>query len=216
LSVSSLNSFSQGKGMPSSSLGAPMDIEAGEILIGEADKDGDCALIYTGTGEISDRVMNLAGKKATMTFNQSGSGLLKLTSDLLISGYGADKTLALSGDTAGSGELAGNLANPYDRAGKATTAVTKSGKGTWVLSGTNTYSGATTVKQGTLSIASAKSLGEKTDVYVSEGAMLELGFKGEMKIGKLYLDGKPQPAGTYSAMAAPKFIKGPGILSVHP
>ena len=72
------------------------------------------------------------------------------------------------------------------------------------------------MKQGTLSIASAKSLGEKTDVYLSEGATLELGFKGEMRVNKLYLDGKPQPDGTYSAATAPKFIKGTGILAVRP
>jgi len=212
LSVTSLNSFTKGKGKPNSSLGSPTDIESGEIVIGEEGKDGECALIYTGSGEISDRVMNLAGKKSTVTFDQSGSGLLKLTSDLLISGYGADKTIALTGDTAGSGELAGNLANPYDRAGKASTAVIKSGVGTWVLSGTNTYTGPTTVKQGTLSIASAKSLGEKTDVYISAGALLSLNFKGEMRIGKLYIDGKLQPVFTYSAASNPAYFKGQGIL----
>ena len=215
LSVSSFNSFTKGHGKTSSSLGAPTDIESGEIVIGEEGKDSDCALIYTGTGESTDRVMNLAGKRATVTFNQSGSGLLKLTSDLLISGYGADKTIALTGDTAGSGEIAGAIANPYDRADKAITSVVKSGAGIWVLSGTHTYTGPTTVKQGTLSIASAKSLGDKTDVYISEGAMLELGFKGEMHVSKLYLDGKLQPVGTYNAGTSPKFIKGAGILSVR-
>jgi len=212
LSVTSLNSFTKGKGKPNSSLGSPTDIEAGEIVIGEEGKDGECALIYTGTGEISDRVMNLAGKKSTVTFDQSGSGQLKLTSDILLSGYGADKTIALTGDTAGSGELAGNLANPYDRADKATTAVTKSGTGTWTLSGANTYTGPTTVKQGTLSIASAKSLGDKTDVYISAGALLSLNFKGEMRIGKLYIDGKLQPVFTYSATSNPAYFKGQGIL----
>jgi autotransporter-associated beta strand protein len=216
LSVTSFNSFTKGSGKTSSSLGAPTDIESGEIVIGEEGKESDCSLIYTGPGETTDRVINLTGKNATLTFVQSGKGLLKFTSDLLISGYGADKTIALTGEASGSGELAGNLANPHDRASKATTAVTKSGTGTWVLSGANTFSGATTVKQGTLSIASAKSLGEKTDVYLSEGATLELGFKGEMRVNKLYLDGKPQPDGTYSAATAPKFIKGTGILAVRP
>ena len=50
LSVSSLNSFTKGMRKASSSLGVPTDIEAGEIVIGEEGKDGDCALIYTGTG----------------------------------------------------------------------------------------------------------------------------------------------------------------------
>ena len=214
LSISSFNSITQGKGAASSSLGSPLDIEAGEIVIGEDGKDGDGTLIYTGPGETTDRVMNLAGKKSTVTFDQSGTALLKLTSTFVISGYGADKTIMLKGDTAGTGEIAGNLFNPHDRAGKAITAVTKSGSGTWVLSGANTYSGKTTVQQGTLSIASAKSLGAKTDVYISEGAMLELSFKGEMKIGKLYLDGKEQPAGSCSAENAPKYLKGKGVLKI--
>ena len=216
LSIASFNSITKGKHTASSSLGAPLDIEAGEIVIGEESKEGDGTLIYTGPGETTDRVMNLAGKKSTLTLDQSGSGLLKLTSTFVLSGYGADKTIVLKGDTAGTGEIAGNLFNPYDRDDKATTAVTKSGTGTWTLSGANTYSGKTTVKQGTLSIASAKSLGDKTDVHVSEGAMLELGFKGETRVSKLYLDGKPQPAGTYSATTEPKFIKGTGILAVRP
>jgi len=199
LSVSSLNSIVRGK--PASSLGSPADIEAGEIMIGDEKKEEDCSLIYTGSGETSDRVMNLAG-----------TGLLKLTSTFVISGFGADKTIILKGDTAGIGEIAGNIANPYDRAGKATTALTKSGTGTWTLSGTNSYSGKTSVKQGTLAIASLHSLGDKTDVDVSEGAVLELNFKGEVRISKLSFAGKLQPAGTYSAANASQVIKGKGVL----
>jgi autotransporter-associated beta strand protein len=212
LKVSSLNCFGEGKRAASSSLGVPTDIEAGEIVIGEEGKDSECALIYTGTGETSDRVVNLAGKQSTVTFEQSGTGRLKLASSLLISGYGANKTLVLKGDTAGTGELAGNIVDPHDRAGKATTAVTKAGAGEWVLSGTNTYTGPTTVKQGTLSIASAYSLGDKTDVHISEGATLKLNFSGEMRIGKLYLDGKLQPTAAYDGENTARFIKGKGVL----
>jgi len=212
LSVASLNSFTQGKGTASSSLGAPADIEAGEIVIGEEGKDSECALIYTGQGETSDRVMNLAGKTSTLILDHAGKGLLKLTSDLLISGYGANKTITLKGDTQGIGEFAGAIANPHDRAGKAVTSITKSGTGTWILSGVNSYTGLTTVAKGTLVLATAKSLGEKTDVSISEGAILDLDYKGEMRINKLVLDGKIQTAGVYSAKTTPRFIKGKGIL----
>lgn len=210
LSVSSLNNVVNGK--PGSSLGTPMDIEAGEIVMGEEGKDAECALIYTGTGETSDRVMNLAGKNSTVAFDQSGTGLLKLASTLVISGYGANKTVVLRGDTDGMGEIAGNIGDPHDRAGKATTAVTKSGTGAWTLSGTNTYSGLTTVKQGTLSIASVHSLGDKTDVAVAEGAILNLNFKGEIRVGKLCLAGELQPVGSYSSANSLKFIRGKGVL----
>lgn len=213
LSVSSLNSFTKGKGRPGSSLGAPQDIEAGEIVIGEEGKDGDCALVYTGSGETSDRVINLAGKNATVTFDQSGTGLLKLTSALLISGYGADKTVVLKGDTAGTGEIAGAIIDPHDRAGKAATAVVKSGSGTWILSGANTHSGPTRVTQGTLSLSSAQSLGGSTEIGIRTGAILELNFVGEARVGKLFFDGKPQPAGRYDARSSPKFIQGTGVLT---
>ena len=208
LSVASLNNF--GKGKASSSLGAPQDIEAGEIVMGNG--DGECALIYTGTGETSDRVLNLAGKKSTVTFDQSGTGLLKLTGGFVISGYGASKILALKGDTTGMGEIAGMIANPHDRAGQATTSLVKSGKGTWTLSGANSYTGQTKVIEGTLSLANVRSLGDKTDVYISDGATLELNFKGEMHISKLYLDGQLQPSGKYDAKNAPKSIHGKGML----
>ncbi len=214
LSVASLNSFTKGK--PSSSLGAPMDIESGEIVIGEESKDGECALIYTGTGETSDRVMNLAGKKSSVTFDQSGNGLLKLTSSFVISGYGANKTIILTGDTKGTGELAGAITNPHDRAGKAVTAVTKSGNGTWTLSGINSYTGPTTVNQGTLVIAQPSSLPSNTEVSIAKGATLELDFKGEIVVRKLMLDGKPQPPGAYGATNASGFIKGTGVLRVQP
>jgi len=216
LSVSSFNSFSKGKGKAGSSLGAPKDIEAGEIVIGKDKGDGECALIYTGTGETSDRVMNLAGKNSTVTFDQSGTGLLKLTSTFVLSGYGAGKTVALKGDTAGTGEIAGALVNPYDRAGKATTAVTKSGSGTWTLSGINNYTGPTLVTKGTLSLANERSLGPNTDVTIGAGATLELNFKGQVRVGKLTLDGKQQPAGAYSATNSPAFIKGTGVIIARP
>jgi autotransporter-associated beta strand protein len=211
LKVSSLNSYAKGK--TSSSLGAPTNIETGEIVIGSG--DGECGLIYTGSGETTDRVMNLAGKKSTVTFDQSGKGLLKLTSSFVLSGHSANKIIALKGDTAGSGELAGNLVNPHDRAHKATTAVTKSGSGTWTLSGSNSYTGPTTVTAGTLALTNARSLGEKTEVAISNGAAVALDFKGEMRIGKLIIDGKPQPAGTYTAANTPNIIKGTGVLKTQ-
>ncbi len=216
LIVASLNSYAKGKGKASSSLGAPTDIESGEIVIGEEGRDGDCAIIYTGSGESSDRVLNLAGKNATVTLDHSGTGLLKLTSDLLISGYGANKKIAFKGDTASSGEFAGAINNPHDRAGKATTAITKSGTGQWTLSGANAFSGPVTITGGTLAIASERSLGPKSEVTISNGASLELNFQSQLKVHRLTLDGKEQPAGVYSSANAAGFIKGTGSLSVLP
>jgi autotransporter-associated beta strand protein len=205
LIVSSLNSVAKGKA--TSSLGAPTTPETGLIGFG-----GDCTLAYTGTGEATDRSMDLAGQKQTVTFDQSGTGLLRFTSPLDISGYGHAKSLVLKGSTAGMGEFAGNIGNPHDRKKEATLALTKTGTGTWTLSGTNSYTGPTKVIAGTLVLTNDRGLGDKTEVDIAEGATLALNFEGEMCVSKLSLDGKLQPAGTYSAASSPKYIKGQGVL----
>jgi len=205
LSIDSFNSVAKRKA--SSSLGAPKTDANAEIMI-----SGGSTLLYTGTGETTDRNLNLPGGGDTITLDQSGTGLLKLTSPFVMSGFAESKTLVLAGSSAGTGELAFNIDNVHDRNGRAMTSLTKSGTGTWTLSGSNTYTGPTTVTKGTLSFTNARGLGDKTEVSVADGAMLALNFKGEMLISKLTLDGKPQPAGIYSAATSPKFIKGDGIL----
>lgn len=159
--------------------------------------------------------MNLAGEESTVTFDQSGAGLLKLTSSLLMSGYGTSKTMVLQGATAGTGEIAGAIDDPYDRAHKATTSLIKSGTGTWTLSGTNHYTGRTTVEIGALRIANPRSLSGKGDISVWSGAVLDLRFRGQIAVEHLVLGGKPQPSGTYNAKNSPDFLRGTGELRVH-
>ena len=208
LSIDSFNSMAKRKA--SSSLGAPRTDADAEIMI-----SGGSTLMYIGKGETTDRNLNLPGGGDTITLDQSGTGLLKLTSAFVMSGFAENKTIVLAGSSAGTGELAFNIDNVYDRKGKATTSLTKSGTGTWTLSGTNSYTGPTTVANGTLALATARSLGDKTDVSVSEGATLALNFKGEILVRKLSLGGKPQPVGAYSAANAPGFLKGTGVLNVQ-
>ena len=217
LSVSSFNSVKTK--MPQSSLGVPADAEAGEILMGDGDGtvpkgDGPCGLIYTGAGETTDRIINLAGKNSVVTFEQAGSGHLKFTSPIVISGFGGNKQITLSGEMAGSGEFTGDLFDPHDRAGKAKTSVTKSGPGVWTLSGVNTYTGPTIVKQGILRITQAKGLRKETEVEISQGAKLNLDFAGEVQVTKLTIDGKAMAPGSYSAANAGGSISGKGVLVV--
>ena len=209
LSVASLNSVHGRK--PSSSLGAPTTLEDAMI-----DLSGDCTLVYVGQGEATDRILDLNGKKQTLTLDQSGGGLLKFTSPFDVSGFGFSKTIVLQGSSTGVGELAGSIANPHDRAGKATISVIKSGTGTWTLSGTNTSTGLTTVNQGTLALATERSLGPDSAVSISQGAALDLNFTGRINIRELSLAGKVQAPGEYSAANVLGFIKGTGILEVNP
>jgi fibronectin-binding autotransporter adhesin len=132
-------------GTPSSSLGAPTTVANGTISLGDATTTA--YLSYSGSGETTDRVINLAGTTGGGTLDHSGTGPLKFTSDLTATGVGA-KTLTLQGS--GSGEFAGAIVN-----GSGTTALTKTGSGIWTLSGVNSYTGATNSNGGLLVYANA-------------------------------------------------------------
>jgi len=150
LSVSSINRVAGGT--TSSNLGAPTTSANGTIAMGSSGNTGK--LLYTGAGETTDRVIRLAGTTGGAIIDQSGTSLLKFTSDMTATGAGI-KTLTLQGSTAGTGEIAAAI---VDNSGTNKTSVTKTGTGTWTLSGANTYTGLTTVNDGTLLINSPGSL----------------------------------------------------------
>ncbi len=74
-------------------------------------------------------------------------------------------TLTLNGSNTGNNTISGVISD-----GGTKLAVTKGDSGTWVLSGINTYTGATTVGGGTMAIAASGSLSTSTAVTVSNGA----------------------------------------------
>lgn len=116
------------------------------------------ALVYTGSGETSNRVFTFQGGFGTpgMVIDQSGSGLLKLTANTA-SIASVSKTITLQGSTGGTGEFSGIIANSG-----TTTSLTKAGTGTWTLSGANTYTGITTLNAGTLAIGHNAAFGTGT------------------------------------------------------
>ncbi|MEY2480190.1 MAG: hypothetical protein QOI04_1117 [Verrucomicrobiota bacterium] len=130
---------------------------------------GSGTLLYTGTGETTDRVINLAGTTGGATIDQSGTGLLKFTGTNTATGNGT-KTLTLQGSTAGTGEISGTIVNST-----SATSLTKTGTGKWTLSGNNSFTGTTTVSGGTLEAngtAGNKALGGTTNIILNPGGTL--------------------------------------------
>jgi len=98
----------------------------------------------------------LTGNKNLATVFTSSSG-----------GYGNLTALTLNPGTGVTNSYSGNIIN-----GAAGMTLTKTGNGTQVLSGNNTYTGATTITGGTLQATAANALGSTSTVAINNGSTL--------------------------------------------
>ena len=145
----------------------------GTINIGGNATGSTSTLVYAGTGETTNKVLNLQGTLGNVALEQAGTGNLKFTSNLTVTGAGA-KQLILQGSTAGTGEIAGLI---VDSASGATSLV-KNGTGAWILSGANTYTGSTTLNAGTLRLDHTGAAGSGTLTQSSGASLLHLNAAG--------------------------------------
>jgi fibronectin-binding autotransporter adhesin len=218
--VNSLNSVVGGSS--SSSLGAaPLDAAAGTIRMSGVTAS---TLRYAGTGETTDRVIEIASN-AGATLDMAGTGLLKFTSDLSHSGTGG-RTLTLTGTGAGVGEFAGAINN----VGTGTNVgVTKNGIGTWRLSGTaNSYSSVTSITAGVLEVTKLADSGQNSSIgtgssgglSIAGGTLRYIGSGDSsnraITIGALgaTLDASGSGAIVYSRTAAPSYGSGNVAISL--
>ena len=109
--------------------------------------------------------------------------------------YSSSEPQTLSGDISGTGALV------------------KGGASVLTLSGTNTYTGNTTVQGGILEVVNAV-LATNSTISVSNGAALQLDFAVTNPVAKLVLNGALQPTGVYGAGNSGGLITGSGFLQV--
>ncbi|MEK0450177.1 MAG: hypothetical protein RL088_2445 [Verrucomicrobiota bacterium] len=131
--------------------GVASAIGAGTLItLGQSGFNNTGTFQYTGLfGGASDRDIDIQSNAANgnggIIENTVAGQLLSLSGDITVGGTGTLPTLGLTG--AGNGLLSGDIL------GSSPLAVTKTGTGTWTLSGANTYTGATTVNAGTLMVS---------------------------------------------------------------
>lgn len=146
----------------------------------------DSAYTYTiSPGSGGSIIFDNSGAGATLTSSQGGHVIgvdVQLVSNLTAAV--TTNTFKISGVVSGAGSL------------------TKTGSGTLLLTSLNTYTGDTVVQAGKLSLATA-SLADVADVYISNGALLDLNFSGAADvIDSLFLNGVMQRVGIWGAVGS--------------
>jgi autotransporter-associated beta strand protein len=166
----------------------------------------------SGTVKLNGRNQTVAGLTTTVT----------TTTNKVVNGSATAGTLTVNNSAANAfaGVLggAGTDENLFS--------LTKSGVGTLTLSAANTYSGDTTVSEGTLTLGNPNANNESSTVNIAASATLELKFDetgGPVTdtVKKLFIGGVQQNAGVYKATdnvtdsGTPiSQITGPGTLTV--
>ena len=142
---------------------------------------GSGTLAYNGSGHSSSRAITLTGTGATI--DASGSGALTLSGG--IAGITFNVVLTGTGTATQSGVIA-----------TTTGTLTKNGTGIWTLSGTNIYTGTTTVSAGTLVLNNTAALGATSNSFVvSSGAKADI--VSNVTVGVLTLNNLGTSNGTW-------------------
>jgi fibronectin-binding autotransporter adhesin len=174
----------------------------------------------------TDLITNASADTATV------AGPLNLRAD---GGYTGLSANVADGAAATDLLISGNITEQFGTVG-----ISKTGAGTMVLSGTNSYTGPTTVSDGTLVLsgnssaatgavtvnAGVLSLGDGTNptnlsdsnaVSIASGAQVNLNFTGTDVVGSLDIDGSgPLPAGLYNSSHGTygSYFTGTGSLEI--
>ncbi len=149
-------------GGSNSSIGASSSDAANLVLNGGV-------LRYLGGGASTDRNFTLGTNGGGLDSAGSGSLNFTSTSAIVLAGTNTARTLALSGSS--NGTLAGILGDN----GTGATSLVKTGTGRWTLSGQNTYTGSTTISEGTLLLSgAANNIAGSAVVTVATGATLNV------------------------------------------
>ena len=107
-------------------------------------------LMYIGPGDSTDRAINIAGWGI---LDASGAGPIVFNGNLTTSLALTNGSLTLQGTNTDNNTIAGVISDGPSNS----LSLVKSGSGTWLLTGTNTYTGPTAINNGTLTITGSLS-----------------------------------------------------------
>ncbi|MCX6996441.1 MAG: exo-alpha-sialidase [Kiritimatiellaeota bacterium] len=157
-------------------------------------------------GSSGNATLDLAGYSLQL----AGINRVANTCTITNSSTSADATLRVNAGSAStySGVIVdGNAANRRIH-------LVKSGTDTLTLSGTNTYSGTTTVSNGLLRLTHSQTLASNSSVALVMGGTLDLAFVGTNRVTALSTNANPLANGIYGSNSLPALITGGGYLKV--
>jgi fibronectin-binding autotransporter adhesin len=131
-------------------------------------------LRYIGAGDNSDRLFTIGTDNAAI--EASGTGPINFTNAGLLSltNFDSPRSFALAGTNTGANTISGIIGDN----GIGVTSVNKSGPGTWVLGGANSYTGPTTITGGVL-----------TAITLADGGLPSSIGQSSNAAGNLVIDG---------------------------
>ncbi len=211
---------------------AAQNTYSGTVTVNPFASTGGSYLYLVGTNALANATITLTGDNPVSTGRMGKSTLLFGNGNVDGPGYCTIGGLAGSGSllladtmlfTGGSGYSNGipvaltvgynNASTTYSGVMSGPGSLIKVGTGILTLSGTNTYTGNTTVNAGTLALAQP-TLTTNGTVSIATGAKLQLNFSGSDQVNALVLNGVTQPNGIYSAANTPAFLAGSGSLAI--
>lgn len=151
LVVTSLGSSTGSGGTSIGIAGVGVDTLAQALILGNGSTTAGL-LNYVGPGEISDRYIQINTTTGSTQIIADGSGPLVLSN--LNNGAAGAKTLFLRGANTFANEISSNLSDNGGALG-----ISHDSAGTWILSGSNSYTGTTTLSLGIFGVGSDSAFG---------------------------------------------------------
>lgn len=126
-------------------------------------------LRYIGTGDSTDRRFLVGGVGAI--FDASGSGAINFTNTAgpAYASTGLARTITFTGSNTGDNTMSASFSD----SGAGAISFAKTGSGRWILAGTNTNTGSTTVTAGTLVLGATGSIANSVGVSIAAGAVFD-------------------------------------------